>query len=92
VRVIVGYDISDDRRRARVAARLSVWGDRIQESLFMCDLEERDLDQLLAGCAEFVDPKMDRLTAFPLCPTCRGRRRDLGRALAENDDTLCWIV
>jgi hypothetical protein len=37
--VIIAYDISDDRRRSRVAANIQVWGDRVQRSVFLSTLE-----------------------------------------------------
>src|SRR5581483_10587436 len=36
---MIAYDISEDNRRARVAATLQAYGDRIQRSVFVCTLE-----------------------------------------------------
>lgn len=36
---VIAYDISDDHRRARIAAVLQAYGDRIQRSVFICALE-----------------------------------------------------
>ncbi|MFI8774620.1 CRISPR-associated endonuclease Cas2 [Gordonia sp. NPDC062954] len=38
VTILVAYDITEDRRRARLAALLQAWGDRIQYSVFICHL------------------------------------------------------
>ena len=37
--VVIAYDISEDRRRARVAAVLQAYGDRVQRSVFIATLE-----------------------------------------------------
>lgn len=37
-RLLVAYDIPDDRRRSRIAKALSSFGDRIQYSVFIVDV------------------------------------------------------
>jgi len=39
---VVAYDISDDRRRERVARVLNKYGQRIQKSVFVAQLERSD--------------------------------------------------
>jgi CRISPR-associated protein Cas2 len=66
VYVAVVYDIVEDRRRARLAAILQGYGQRIQRSLFECDLEERHFMRLLRELTDFVEPGDDlRIYRFP---------------------------
>jgi CRISPR-associated endonuclease Cas2 len=44
---VIAYDISDDGRRARVAAVLQAHGDRVQRSVFVCTLEADILQVIL---------------------------------------------
>lgn len=44
--LLVGYDISDNRRRYRVVKVLKGFGQRVQKSVFECDLEERRVGEL----------------------------------------------
>lgn len=39
---IVSYDIPDDRRRTRIFKFLRGWGDRVQYSVFCCQLNPRE--------------------------------------------------
>ena len=43
---IVSYDISDDKRRDRVAKALVNYGDRMQYSVFCCQLNPRERVQM----------------------------------------------
>jgi CRISPR-associated protein Cas2 len=44
--VLVTYDIADDRRRTRVAKTMEAHGDRVQYSVFMCQLDRAELARL----------------------------------------------
>lgn len=39
---MVSYDISDDKRRTRIARALLDYGDRVQYSVFCCQLSDRE--------------------------------------------------
>lgn len=54
-RMLIAYDVPDDRRRARVATALKSYGDRVQYSVFVADLApvriarmRRAVEQLIA--------------------------------------------
>lgn len=54
--VVVAYDIEDDRRRARLARTLEGYGERVQYSVFECDLEERHLVRLIRTLQRLIHP------------------------------------
>ena len=45
MRIVVSYDISDDKRRRKVAKIMEGYGFRVQYSVFECDLEPKQLIQ-----------------------------------------------
>jgi CRISPR-associated protein Cas2 len=47
-RFLVTYDVADDKRRNRVARTLDNHGDRLQFSVYRCELNPRELVQLRA--------------------------------------------
>lgn len=65
VTVLACYDISDDRRRAKVAPRLQRWVDRLQYSVFLCTIIDDDLDTPVAAITEIIRPDTD---SFYLAP------------------------
>lgn len=44
---LVSYDITDDRRRARIFKLLRGWGERVQFSVFCCQLNPRERHSLV---------------------------------------------
>lgn len=58
-RFLVAYDISDDRRRMRVATKLSSYGDRIQYSVFVVDGRPAKLVRLRLALSRMIDEAAD---------------------------------
>lgn len=56
----LAYDISDNRRRARVARVLTGYGRRVQYSVFEADLTQRQAEDMLAR----VEGLLERGDAF----------------------------
>lgn len=89
--VIAAYDISNDDRRARVAALLQVWGDRIQYSVFLLTLTEDDLTGLLARVRATISPNQDSFYVFRQCQNCWESHRAEGQA-GVRPNALYWAV
>lgn len=75
--LVIAYDISDDKRRLRVAKTLGRWGNRTQFSVFECDLNEREEKQMLAELLEICQDE-DALRIYRLCETCVENSRVIG--------------
>ena len=69
--LVVSYDITDDRRRARVAAALEDFGQRVQKSVFECHLEDAQVAALKARIETELDTACDRVRYYSLCPKDR---------------------
>jgi len=67
-RLLVAYDISEDRRRDRVAVALQGFGDRVQYSVFMVDGRPADFMRLRAALDALIDPHADRVLFCELGP------------------------
>ena len=91
VTVVVAYDISEDRRRARAAATLQQWGDRIQRSLFLCTIEPDTLTELRGHLTEIIDVDTDSVYMFRQCAACWETVEVIGQATVE-DEPLYWSV
>lgn len=67
MRVVVSYDISDDKRRRMVAKVLEGYGYRVQYSVFECDLSVEQLKKLRRALKPFVKGKeLDSVRFYPL--------------------------
>lgn len=88
---VIAYDISEDRRRARVAATLQQWGDRIQRSVFVCTVTAEQLGGIELRVHDIIDPDTDSVYFFRQCAVCWGAVRVLGQATVEDSPTY-WTV
>ncbi|MGV9678753.1 CRISPR-associated endonuclease Cas2 [Nocardia sp. NPDC003482] len=89
--VLICYDISHDDRRAKVAAQLQRWGDRIQYSLFLCTLTETDLEVLVTTVTGLIDPDTDSLLVLRQCATCWDHKQVVGQSQPPTPE-LFWAV
>ena len=68
---VISYDISIDRRRARVAKLLEGFGQRVQRSVFECDLTERQYAVLERKLRRLLkQAEGDSLRTYRLCASC----------------------
>lgn len=68
--IVVAYDIEDDRRRARIARLLEGYGERVQYSVFECELQERHLQRLVRSLERMLQPGDSvRIYRLPLSRT-----------------------
>lgn len=78
---VVAFDVSDDRRRTKMARLLEAHGERVQKSVFELVLTARELEGVLgqARAAARFDADVDKLRVYSLCPACRGQARVEGQ-------------
>jgi len=68
--VLIAYDVTDDARRARLAALLSRVGLRAQDSVFRCQVRSDEMHALTSQLQQLVDEAEDRLMIVQLCANC----------------------
>jgi CRISPR-associated protein Cas2 len=88
-RVIIAYDVTDDRRRYRFCKLLERYGERIQYSVFELYITQKELYKLVDDLHQLMDSKADRLLVMRLCGGCHtsiGRYGNTGQY--EPSDTL----
>lgn len=88
---VITYDISDDNRRARVAAILQAYGDRVQRSVFVVTTEADRLTEARERIAEIINPDTDSVYVFRQCAACWEAIGILGQATVA-DEPLRWAV
>lgn len=88
---LIAYDISNDRRRARVARILTEHGTRVQYSVFEVDLHPARLQALLQRLRNSIDSSEDHLRIYPLDRDTLDRVEVLGGP-RPYETPSCWIV
>lgn len=67
MRHIVCYDVPDSRRRRRAAIVLEGFGERVQKSVFECELDDAALKSLIRALTRVLDPAEDKWRIVPMC-------------------------
>ncbi len=91
---LVCYDISDDRRRERIFKTCRNYGIRLQYSVFECDLDPAELQNLQSELGGAISATDDQILFVSLGPTAgRGNRviSALGRPYTKLDSP-CYVV
>jgi len=70
--VVAVYDVSDDRRRAKIGNVLKNYGVRVQRSVFECDIDNREFEQL-RGRVKKMLREDDGMRYYLLCGSCLQR-------------------
>ncbi|MCS7259670.1 MAG: CRISPR-associated endonuclease Cas2 [Anaerolineae bacterium] len=90
--ILVSYDIPDDRRRTRLAKVLQDYGERVQYSVFECDLTQKQLQQLLREVKRLISEAQDSVRVYVLCQECVQRIMVLGQAKPPVEEPTVFIV
>jgi len=86
MRFVIAYDVASDRRRNAIAKLLLSFGERVQYSVFECDLSPQRLALLQARLSALIHPKKDRVNFYPLCQACFAKAASMGKMIAPVPD------
>ena len=78
--VIAAYDVAADSRRARLAALLQAYGDRVQKSVFVVRAGAAELAELRMRAEQLLDLDVDSLYFYAQCEPCWSGQVCLGQA------------
>ena len=84
--IIVCYDISDHRRRARLHEELLGFGTPVQKSVFECRLTPRQFRLMQRDTRRYARKASDSIRYYVLCGGCEGRTASNGTPLTQEVD------
>ncbi len=76
---LIVYDITNDRRRAKIAKTLEALGTRVQYSVFEIYLTEKEFDRMKHRIIKIIAEEEDSLRIYNLCEKCRQAIAVLGK-------------
>jgi CRISPR-associated protein Cas2 len=88
MRVVVSYDIADDKRRKKAADLLEMVLTRVQLSVFEGDLPPEVLAKSIARVLQHIEEETDSLRVYPLCAACAPRIDVYGRRLLTDSSPV----
>jgi CRISPR-associated protein Cas2 len=90
--VLISYDIPADKRRTRLAKLLLDYGNRVQYSVFECDLTEKQMAKLLKEVKAVISEQEDSVRVYRLCVGCVKEIKAIGRAKPPEEEPVVFIV
>lgn len=88
---LIGYDIANPKRLAKVAKTCLDFGTRVQYSFFECHLAEEDFDELWLRLLCIIDQEEDRIVAYKLDAKCAKATHTAG-TMACSKRYVCYLV
>lgn len=70
-RYLFSYDITDDKRRTKVFKTLTGQGDHVQYSVFICELNAKELQVVMGRLSELIHALEDQILVFDMGSTER---------------------
>jgi len=70
---VPAYEMSDDKRRARIARLMESLGERVQGSVFEAYLGADELETIYKRSKKVMNEKEDSLRVYALCQSCRAK-------------------
>ena len=70
MRIIIAYDISDNKRRERLRKSLRRFGSAVQKSVFECDLTQRQIEKLEKIIRGIISLPEDNVRYYKICKNC----------------------
>jgi CRISPR-associated protein Cas2 len=89
---LICYDIAHPRRLQRVARVCERFGQRVQDSVFLVDLEPPELTRLVAALAKILNFTEDRVRYTPVCGEDLGASTALGLSGGLMRPPGHWVV
>ena len=78
-RYLITYDITDDKRRNKIFQACEREGDHTQYSVFVAELDDRELSAMLGELSDLIDAAKDQVLFADLGPA----EREAGRIIAS---------
>ena len=68
--IVIAYDISETKRRNKVAKLLRQYGSPINLSVFECMITEAQLISIREQISKMIDPRQDKIVYYRMCLNC----------------------
>jgi CRISPR-associated protein Cas2 len=92
MRYVVVYDITPARIRTRLAKLLDGWGERVQLSVYECELEQKELPGLVSQISRTLETRdAGTVRLYRLCGDCIGASMVVGDIPPSSEDDSCMI-
>ena len=82
---IIAYDISNNRKRQKVAKFLEQYGSRANKSVFECFITPKQTTEIKLKIEKLINKQTDTILFYTLCKNCIKNITTLGNDFMEYD-------
>ncbi len=75
---LIAYDVSEDKKRNKIAQLLKGYGRRVEKSIFECDLTSYKHEKVVAYLRMIIIHPEDRCHIYPVCVNCAAKKIVIG--------------
>ena len=87
--VVVCYDITDNKRRVKIAKILEDYGVRAQYSVFECVIDEKHYNEMKERILAVMEEETDKVYFYNLCLKCQQDIETYG--IREISEDICEV-
>lgn len=88
---LITYDIRNEKRLALVAKVMKDFGERVQYSVFECNLKESELNLLKSRLKKVINMEQDSVIFYQLCESCFYQIEQFGEGRAYKEE-YCIVI
>lgn len=89
--VMISYDVVDDKKRLKLMKFLKDYGNRVQKSVFECNLSPETYHQVRSRVEKIINKKKDRVRYYRLCKECSNKVEISGWGEVTEDNEFIVI-
>jgi CRISPR-associated protein Cas2 len=89
--IMISYDIVDDKKRLKLMKFLKDYGDRVQKSVFECNLSSEVYKQVKSGVEGIINKRKDRVRYYRLCRGCTDKVEISGWGEVKEDEDFVLV-
>lgn len=86
--IVIAYDVTDDRRRARLHKKLKSYGKPVQYSVFECILSPKILAKMKKMVSKEIKTDEDLVRYYFLCEACQQRIQAINGEVTKDERTV----
>ncbi len=89
---LITYDIQEDRKRNRVAKILKDYGERVQKSVFECNINEKMLERMIKIIEKSINLENDGFRVYEMQECQKANVLIIGKGKVIDDDKDFQII
>lgn len=89
--VMISYDVVENKKRLKLMKFLKDYGERVQKSVFECNLTPRIYHEVKSGVEKIINKRKDRVRYYRICKGCADKAEISGWGEVTEEEEFVLI-